>query len=356
MSEPRFRWGIIGPGNIAKAFRDGLRDSRHGVLAAVATRNPGRESLAADYPAVRVVEGYEALLVDPEIDAVYIALPHTGHARWAIEAARAGKHALVEKPLGVTAREADAIFAAHRAASTFVGEAFMYRLHPQVATLVELLVAGAIGEVRMIQSSFGFQMPSFIPEHRLFAAQLAGGGILDAGCYPVSMARLIAGAAVGKPFDDPVHVVGDAQLNAEGTDSWSAAVLTFASGVIAQVACGTMIRLDNVLRIHGSAGRIELPDFWFAGGNRDNSPGQIDIVRNGERETVRVGASAHLYSYESDAVAEAVTAGRVEFASPGMSWADSLGNARVLDAWRAQAGVVYPFERADSHPLETTAR
>ena len=99
----------------------------------------------------------------------------------------------------------------------------MYRLHPQTQKLGELINSGAIGEVRMIQSSFGFQMPKFMPEHRLFANELAGGGILDVGGYPVSMSRFIAGAAAGKPFLDPIKVIGTAHLDAEGTDDWSAA-------------------------------------------------------------------------------------------------------------------------------------
>jgi len=345
MTDRKIRWGIIGPGSIAKAFRGGVLGSRHGELAAIATRDPNRPGLAEDFPGVRVVAGYDALLADPGIDAVYIAVPHTGHAEWAIKAAQAGKHVLVEKPLALSAHEIDAVFDAHRKAGTFAGEAFMYRLHPQTARLIELIKAGAIGEVRMIQSSFGFSMGRFQPQHRLFASALAGGGILDVGGYPVSMSRLIAGAAAGKPFADPVKVAGTAKLNAEGTDDWAAAILTFESGVVAQVSCAVMANLDNVLRIHGSEGRIEVPDFWFAGGNRDQGLGRIDIVKGGQTETVSVNETRHVYSFEADAAAEAILAGRQEFAAPGMSWADSLGNARVLDAWRRDAGIEFSVEK-----------
>ena len=143
----------------------------------------------------------------------------------------------------------------------------------------------------MIQSSFGFQMPRFMPEHRLFANDLAGGGILDVGGYPVSMARFIAGAAAGKPFLDPVKVSGAAHLGQAGTDEWSAAVLTFENGIVAQVSCAVFVQLDNVLRIHGATGRIEVPDFWFAGGTRDQGLGKIDLIpRKGARETISVNA------------------------------------------------------------------
>jgi predicted dehydrogenase/aryl-alcohol dehydrogenase-like predicted oxidoreductase len=345
MTDSKIRWGIIGPGSIAKAFRGGLENAQHGVLAAIATRDPNRPGLAEDFPGARIVKGYDALLADPDIDAVYIAVPHTGHAEWAIKAAEAGKHVLVEKPLALSAHEIDAVFHAHRKAGTFAGEAFMYRLHPQVVQLIELIRSGAIGEVRMIQSSFGFSMGKFQPEHRLFASSLAGGGILDVGGYPVSMARLIAGAATGKPFADPVKVRGTAKLNDEGTDDWAAAILTFKNGIIAQVSCAIMANLDNVLRIHGSEGRIEVPDFWFAAGDRTRGPGRIDIIKGGKTETLSLGEERHVYSFEADAASLAIKEGRTEFPAPGMSWADSLGNARVLDIWRKDAGIEYSIER-----------
>jgi predicted dehydrogenase/aryl-alcohol dehydrogenase-like predicted oxidoreductase len=345
MSE-KIRWGIIGPGSIAKAFRDGVAASAHGELAAIATRNPGKPGLAEEFPGARIIEGYEALLADKEIDAVYIAVPHTLHAEWAIKAAEAGKHALVEKPLALSAHEADAVFHAHRKAGTFVGEAFMYRLHPQTAQILELVKSGTIGEVRMIQSSFGFNMGKFQPQHRLFASELAGGGIMDVGCYPVSMARLLVGAVSSKPFADPVKVAGTASLNAEGTDDWAAAVLTFENGIVAQVSCAVMTNLDNVLRIHGSEGRIDVPDFWFAGGNRDQGLGRIDVVKKGQTETISVNEAAHVYSFEAEAASVAIREGRQEFTAPGMGWADTLGNLRVLDKWRADAGIEFSVETA----------
>lgn len=342
----KIRWGIIGPGAIAKAFQGGVAGSRHAQLVAIATRNPDRPGLASDFPGARILKGYAALLADPDIDAIYIATPHPGHAEWAIKAAEAGKHVLVEKPMALSAHEIDAVLHAHRKAGTFAGEGFMYRLHPQAAKLAELIASGTIGDVRMIQSSFGFSMGEFAPQHRLFASNLAGGGILDVGGYPVSMARFIAGAATGKPFADPVKICGTARLNAEGTDDWAAALLTFENGIVAQVSCAVMADLDNVLRIHGATGRIEVPDFWFAGGDRDQGLGEIVIIReDGKRETVSVNETRHVYAFEVEAASEAIMAGQQEFAPPGMTWADSLGNARVLDKWRADAGIEYSIEK-----------
>lgn len=346
---PKLRWGILGPGAIARDFRRGLLESETGTLEAIGTRNPAKPGLAEQFPEARIVDGYAALLADKDVDAVYIATPHPGHAEWAIKAAEAGKHVLVEKPFGLTAFEADAVFHAARKAGTFAAEAFMYRLHPQTLKLVELVQSGRIGEVRHIQSSFGFQMGKFLPEHRLFASALAGGGIMDVGCYPVSMVRLIAGAAAGKPFLDPVKVAGTAKLNEEGTDDWAAAVLTFPNGIVAEVSCAVFVNLENVLRIHGTLGRIEVPNFWFANGDRTGGEGKIDIILNdGTRETVSVGKHRHLYAFEADAAARAIWAGEQQIAAPGMTWADTLGNLRVLDKWRADAGIEFSIEKSAS--------
>ena len=246
------RWGIIGPGRIAQTFADGIAHSRSGKLVAIASRNPDKPGLGDNFPGARIVSGYEALLADKDIDAVYIATPHTGHAEWAIKAIRAGKHVLVEKPIALSAYDADAIYYEAKKAGVFAGEAFMYRVHPQTAKLIELVKSGAIGELRIIRSSFGFNMGTVKPEHRLFANETAGGGILDVGGYPVSMARLIAGAADGKPFLDPDKVSGVAHLGQTGVDEWASAVLKFPTNVIAEVSCSIMANQDNTLRIIGS--------------------------------------------------------------------------------------------------------
>ncbi|ESY84317.1 aldo/keto reductase [Mesorhizobium australicum] len=341
------RWGILGPGGIAKAFADGVAGSRTGKVVAIGARNPGKPGLAESFPGARILDGYDALLADPEIDAIYIAVPHPGHAQWAIRAAEAGKHVLCEKPLGLTAFEADAMMHAARKAGTFLGEAFMYRLHPQTLQLVDLIKSGVIGEIRMIKSSFGFAMPDFMPEHRLYANDLAGGGILDVGGYPVSMVRLIAGAAAGEPFAEPDKVVGAAHLGQSGVDEWASAVLHFPGGIVAEVSCSISLNQDNVLRIFGTRGRIEVPDFWFAGGDRDVGLGRINVIgADDAEETISVNEQRHVYSFEVDAAGEAIRAGRQEFAWPGMGWADSLGTLRVLDRWRAAVGLEYEIEKA----------
>jgi predicted dehydrogenase/aryl-alcohol dehydrogenase-like predicted oxidoreductase len=347
---PKLRWGILGPGTIARTFAAGVAHSATGTLVAIGARDPDRPGYAEQFPGARVLAGYDALLADPEVEAVYIATPHPQHAEWAIKAAEAGKHLLVEKPMGLSAYEADAIFHAARRAGTFAGEGFMYRMHPQTVRLLELIRDGAIGEVRMIQSSFGFMMPKFDPAHRLYSNDLAGGGILDVGCYPVSMARLIAGAVDGKPFLEPSKVAGMARLGESGVDEWAAAILQFPNDILAEVACAVSLKQENVLRVLGTAGRIEVADFWFASG-REGGVGKIAIVApDGGRRTVEVDEPRLLYAFEVDAAAAAIRAGAQEFAPPGMTWDDTLGNLRVLDKWRADAGLKYGIERPEARP------
>lgn len=346
-TEQPIRWGIIGPGTIARTFADGIAHSRTGRLGAIATRNPDKPGLAEAFAGARIIHGYDALLADPDIDAVYIATPHTGHAEWAIKAIRAGRHVLVEKPIALSAYDADAIFHEAKKAGVFAGEAYMYRLHPQTAKLLGLVKARAVGDIRIIRSSFGFNMGSFRADHRLFANETAGGGILDVGGYPVSMVRMIAGTVDGKPFAEPEKVAGAAHLGQSGVDEWASAVLKFANGIVAEVSCSIMAAQDNVLRIIGSEGRIEVKDFWFAAGHKGGT-GRIDIVKGDKVETIELPEDRWLYSFEVDAAGEAIRQGRQEFAAPGMTWADSLGNLRVMDQWRASVGLEYSVEKATS--------
>ncbi|MDX0499723.1 oxidoreductase [Sinorhizobium medicae] len=344
-SVQQIRWGIIGPGTIARTFAEGTAHSATGRLVAVATRNTDKPGLGDAFPGVRIVKGYDRLLADPEVDAIYVATPHPSHAEWAIKATRAGKHVLVEKPMALSAYDARSIFHEAQKAGVFAGEAYMYRFHPQTGRLVDLVREGTIGEVRIIRSSFGFNMGAYRPEHRLFANDLAGGGILDVGGYPVSMVCMLAGAAGKKPFLEPVKVSGAARLGPSGVDEWASAVLKFPNDIVAEVSCSILAEQDNVLHIIGSEGRIEVKDFWFASGRR-GGVGRIEIIRGDRRQAIEIEEKRHLYAFEVDAVGEAIRAGRTEFAFPGMNAEETFANLRVLDRWRASVGLEYEIETA----------
>jgi predicted dehydrogenase len=239
----KLAWGIVGTGEIARTFAKGLAGSRTGRLVAVGSRSrESAEKFGERFNLARRHASYEALLADPDVRAVYISTPHPVHAEWAIRAAEAGKHILCEKPIGVNYAEAMAIVEAARRLDVFLMEAFMYRCHPQTQRLVGLIREGAIGEVRLIHATFSFHWPiPYNPESRLLANALAGGGILDVGGYPASMARLIAGAAAGKGFADPIEVTGSAHLGQTGVDEWAVASLKFPGGVLAQLTTGVQV-------------------------------------------------------------------------------------------------------------------
>jgi predicted dehydrogenase len=347
-ARPRLRWGILGTGRIARQFATALPRARSSRLVAVATRALPLSNPDA-FGAARLVEGYDALLDDAEVEAVYVATPHPTHAHWATRALAAGKHVLCEKPLAMTAAEAARVIAAARRSGRLLMEAFMFRPHPQTHRLVELLRAGVVGEVLLVQASFGYVKP-YDPASRYFNRALGGGAILDVGGYCTAMARLIAGVAGDAPFREPLRLHGMATLAPTGVDLAATAELEFAGGILAQLAVANRAVLDNAVRIFGSAGRIEIPSPWFCAGKQG---GRSDIVVYDTNDTATVHpieTEEWLYAIEADAFAASLP--HQEAAWPAMSWEDTLGNMRVLDAWRAAAGVRYD---ADPERVENLA-
>ncbi len=329
--EKRVSWGILATGGIARAFAGGVARSKTGSVVAVGSRSvEGAEKFAREMGVPRAHGSYEALLADPEVEAVYIATPHPQHAEWIVKAARAGKHVLCEKPLAMTRDEAARAAEACQAAGVMLMEAFMYRCHPQTAKIVEIVRSGAIGRVGLVQATFSFST-AFDPKNRFFSKELGGGGILDVGCYPVSLARLVAGADVGKAFLDPAQVTGAVRWHPEtGVDAWAAATLEFASGMIAQVSCGVALAQDNCARIYGTDGWLHVPEPWVPG--REGGAVRMYLKRGDATEEIAVETGEWLYGLEADAFGAALKAGWKEV--PQMTVADTLGNMGVLDAWR----------------------
>ena len=351
------QWGILATGNIARAFAQGLSHSTTGRLAAVGSRSkPSAEAFGREFglPTEACHESYEDLLADPTVQAIYISNPHPGHAEWSIRCAEAGKHVLCEKPLAMNHAEAMAVVEAARRHDVFLMEAFMYRCHPQTAKIVELIREGAIGAVRVIQATFSFRSGGD-PRSRLLDPALGGGGILDVGCYPVSMSRLVAGAAAGQPFANPTQFQAVGQFGATGVDDYTAAVAAFPGGVVAQLATGVRVTQENVVRIYGEDGHLFVPTPWSP--SRDGGPSKIVVRRHdepAEREIVLEPsgpARAYLYTIEADHVAAHLAARQ----SPAMSWADSLGNMQTLDQWREAIGLSYPLEGPDAPEAKVTA-
>lgn len=339
------RWGLLATGAIARAFALGVKASVTGSLAAVASRTEEKaRAFGVEFGIPRRHGSYEALLADRDVDAVYISTPHPQHAEWTVKAARAGKHVLVEKPIGINQREAQAMIAAARENNVFLMEAYMYRCHPQTARLVDLIRDGAIGEIGVIQATFSFRA-EFKPASRLWSNELAGGGILDVGGYTTSISRLVAGAAAGRPFADPLSLSGAGRLHpATSVDEWAVATLKFPLDIAASVATGVGLNQENVVRIFGTEGYILLPN-PFVAAREGAAPGRIVVCRRGgaPRE-IAVESPVTSFAHEADVCGRAILAGRRQAPPPAMTWDDTMGNIRAQDAWRAAIGLVYGAE------------
>lgn len=346
---PVINWGVIGLGHIARVFCNALRFSRSGRAAAVASRDVARARRFAELFSIPTVhDSYEALLADDSIHAVYIATIHPAHLDWVMKAAKAGKHILVEKPLGLNHREVAAMIDAARAHDVFLMEAFMYRFHPQIQRVTQLIRDGAIGDVKLIRAAFGF---SAQPDtrSRLFNRDLGGGAIMDVGCYTASAARFVAGAASGKPFADPVEVKAVGVLGETGVDHQAAAVLTFSDGIIAHLSTSITCELPREVTIFGTKGLLTMTEPWLPSSacmvaakplplKTKFPPSELHLYTGGSRKVIRIDVDRDLYTYEADAVAEYIDARQ----APALSWADSEGNMRLLDEWRSQIGLRFP--------------
>lgn len=346
------RWGILGAGGIARAFVAGAAGSLTATVAAVGSRDQARaRAFARDngLPHAAAHGSYDALLSDPDIEAVYIATPHPYHAPWAVRAAQAGKHLLVEKPVAMNRAQTAAVVDAAAANAVFLMEAIKDRCHPQTHTLLELIRRGAVGTVRTVRAEFGFDAgePSDAPDNRLFNPALGGGAILDVGCYTVALVRLIAGAALGRGFANPTAVRAVGRIGPTAVDEWSSAVMAFENDIVAEVSCAICATLENSARVVGSRGSIVVPDPWL---NSRTTPDQGRIiVINGDGEQIHDLEGEHTcFGHEIQIASRAIRAGQTQPPAPAMTHADSLGQMATLDAWRAEIGLRYPDESSDA--------
>jgi predicted dehydrogenase len=325
----KLRWGILGAGSIARQFAAGLRASATGELAAVAARDPERaQAFAAEYGG-RGVQSYESLLQEPDVDVVYIALPHHLHAEWTIWCARAGKAILCEKPFTLSAREAEEALAEVRKAGVFFMEAFMYRCHPQTIAIRRMLSEGRLGAPQMVAAEFGFNASRDWNNFRTDRA-LGGGALMDVGTYAVSFARMVAG-------EEPVRSEYAARIGEAGYDESGAGCLLFPGGMSAHFGTAIHATLRNDAWIHGSEAHLHVESPWHCSG-------KMAIYRHGEQEPEEVidlsTGGAELYAAEADAVAEYFPSGEC----PHMSLRDTQGNMRALDALRDSAGLRFAGE------------
>ena len=339
----RLAWGILGTGNIARQFAVGVNASRRGRLAAVGSRTMEKAGQFAAAHRIATSHGsYQALLDDPQVQAVYNSLPNNLHHDWTIQALRAGKHVLCEKPFAVNLGQAREMFDVARRQQKVLVEAFMYRTHPLTHAVIEAVRGGAIGQVRLIRSSFCFKVSQWQKNIR-FDPALAGGVMMDVGCYCINFSRLFAG-------EEPQRVqVVDHRHDESGVDDVAAGTLVFPGGAIASFTCGMSVHADNTASICGTEGYVEIPVPWkppasgatFTIGRSTPPKMESAGAKPGAaaapppRETRTIVVDGDLYGMEADAFAASVLDG----AAAAVSEADTLGNQGVLDEMRRQMGL-----------------
>ena len=319
------RWGVLGTARINRRLIPAIRRARRSELAAVASRDQARaEAFARDWSVPRAIAGYEQLLADPDIDAVYIPLPNTDHVRWTLRAIAAGKHVLCEKPIALDPAEVERIAHAAAEAGVIVEEGFMYRHEPQTARVVELIQGGAIGAVRAIVSGFTFTLAAG-PNIR-FNPALGGGALWDVGCYPVSYALLLAA-------HDPKLVFGTAHWHTSGVDEEFMGMLRFHGVSTASIYAGFRAEYRTWLEVLGTDGVLTVPNPF--------KPGPLEVIeleRGSTVERIEVPGSDEIFVREVEDFEAAVFDGT----PPVVSLAESRRTCAALTALYAAAREVRP--------------
>jgi xylose dehydrogenase (NAD/NADP) len=268
----KLRFGVLSTANIGKnQVNPAIRASRNAELLAVASRDLDRaREFAAAGSIPRYYDAYEALIADPDIDAVYIPLPNSMHREWTIRAAEKGKHVLCEKPLATSVADVREMRAAAAANNIILMEAFMYRFHPRTIKLLECAASGAAGEIRMIRSAFTVKIAR--PDNIRFLSELGGGCLFDLGCYCVDVSRSLARA-------EPVEAQAFAEWNEQGVDTQLVGTLRFPGGVYAHFDCSFLLERREFAEAVGKDGALLSPSETFV-----NSVEDIEIVERRGRE------------------------------------------------------------------------
>lgn len=326
-------WGIIGAGIIARKMAEALQLSSGNNLVAVASKTPEKaKEFAAEFNLQKACT-YEEIVADPRIDAIYIATTHNFHYENALLALGHGKHVLIEKPLTVNAAQASDLVNMASKKSVFLMEAMWTRFLPSVRRLREMLHAGAIGEVKLVDIAFGvFTSPKY--EKRLNDPALAGGVTLDMGIYPISFSAFVLG-------EIPSEIKSMTRFSDLGVDELCTYNFRFPSGCFAQISTSFNLQMKNEAIIYGSKGYVSFPNFHF--GDRFTLH-----IHNGTKvvekiEEVHIPQHENGFIYQVEEMAKGIRLGKME--SPIIPLSETIAIMEVMDQMRREWGLEYPFEK-----------
>lgn len=323
MSDKKIRWGILSTAKIGtERVIPAMQQSRNGVVAAIASRTQERAQRAADALDIPRAHGsYEALLADPEIDAIYNPLPNSMHAEWSIRCAEAGLPVLCEKPLAVDAAEAETMVVAFAKRDLLLAEGFMYRFHPRTLKALELVRSGAIGELVVVTASFDVPLDLTDLGNIRLSRELEGGALMDIGCYCISVARLMTG-------EEPVQAHGVGRSGAASqVNELLGAVLDFPSGAVAVIDCSLRNQRVQSYDLRGTLGRIRVENAYVT------QPDEETVIEmwgaDGEYSHTTI-PPANSYTLMAEDFADALLHDRPPLYAPG----DGVANMRAIDMLR----------------------
>lgn len=319
------RWGILGPGRIAHKFAQDLLTLPDAQLYAVASSDQQRANeFAETYNIPHAFDSYDKLLTLPDLDVVYVATPHVKHHENVLMLLNGGVAVLGEKPFAMNSEQVREMVDTARSKGVFLMEALWSRFMPGIEFALDLIQSGAIGRVLSVKSDFGFKA-LFLPDKRLFNKNLGGGSLLDVGIYPLFLAYLVLGK--------PSSIKALATFGTTGVDEQCGMVLQFNDGPIALLDSTIIATTDCLGIIQGETGQIRIH-------SRFHETKGVTLIRDGEPDKVfAFNRDTHGYDYEARHVMQCLAEGKTE--SPLWSLEDSLNLMALLDAVRAEAGIVY---------------
>lgn len=325
MNGKRINWGILAPGNIARKFASDLKLVPGSILKGVGSRHIERsKAFAEEFGAGQAFGSYEELAKSPDIDVVYIASPHTSHFEHTMLCLEHGKHVLCEKPLAMNSHQVELMHKKAKEKNLFLMEAFWTRFIPSYQKFRQLALDGTIGEIKLIQADFGFNLP-FEPNHRLWNKELGGGSLLDIGIYPVFLALDIAGV--------PDEIKAKAFFSQTKIDESCAVIFSYESGKkIASLSSSIVSHTPIEAIISGTNGRIKLKRMWHI-------PSSIEIETETEKQTIKFEEKGFGYEYEISEVNKCLLEGKTESELFPLEFSHKLH--QTLDKIRRQIGLEY---------------
>jgi len=324
-------WGIIGLGNMANRFASSIKEVRNAKLLGIASKSFFRlRSFGEKYNIEKKYryKDYSEILNCKEIDAIYVSTLNNTHPDIIIKAAEAKKNILCEKPVATNYNETTKVFEKLNKSEVFFLEAIAYRSHKQTEFVVNKIMDGEIGEIKSIESTFGFYTKKIKPKSRLYDPNLGGGAILDVGCYPISFSTLLANLDK-KNLAEPEVLDVSGSICKTSVDDIAYASLLFENKIIAKIGAAIRLQMKNQTSIIGTKGSILISDPWLPG-----KKSAVEITAKESTYKSFINSEFDIYANQINVVNKCILDGKKEADFPSMKWKDTINNMLIIDNWK----------------------